>query len=277
MTNEPWQLTIMVNYAAAQRISASVDGGLRLRPPPRGGLAQETPQRGTERTMRILVIEDNPDVARSVQQVLEDHPYEVDIVNTGYDGEAKAASGAYGMIILDLMLPDRDGIDICKVLRRHKVDTPILMLTSLAATEHKVDGLKAGADDYLTKPFAPEELLARIEAIGRRMHGEQDSTLTFGGITMDLLKRQVVRETQPIRLTMKEFELLEHFLRNPHRVLSKSQLGARVWDINHEEDSNVIEVYISRLRKKVDQPFEKQLIHTMVGAGYMLSDEPPAR
>lgn len=226
--------------------------------------------------MRIMVIEDNPEIARSVRRTLEAQRYEVEVSNGGFEGEAKAASDSYDLIVLDLMLPDRDGMDICRSLRRHGIKTPILMLTSLSATEQKVNGLRAGADDYLTKPFEPDELLARIEAVTRRTQGEEDSKLRFEGIEMDLLRRKVTRAEQPIRLTVKEFELLECFLRNPHRVLSKSQLGTRVWDVDYEEDSNVIEVYVSRLRKKMDQPFDKRLLHTAVGMGYMLSNEPPA-
>lgn len=226
------------------------------------------------RTMRILIIEDNPDMARAIRNVLEEPRFKVEIATEGYDGEAMAASGDYDLILLDLMLPDRDGVEICKALRRHGIETPILMLTSLSTTEDKVGGLRAGADDYLTKPFEPDELLARVDAIARRTSGEGVTKLRFGGVEMDLLKRSVSRNDTPISLTAKEFSLLECFLRNPQRVLSRTQLGHCVWDHEFEQDSNVIEVYISRLRKKIDHTFTPPLLHTVVGSGYMLTDEP---
>lgn len=226
--------------------------------------------------MRIIVVEDNPDIAKFVKRTLEEQRHEVDVVHDGLEGEERAASGGYDMVILDLMLPDRDGTEICRALRRHGLKLPILMLTSLSATENKVNGLQSGADDYLTKPFEPAELLARVQAIARRSQGEDNSKLGFSGLEMDLLRRRVTRDGVRVGLTAKEFSLLECFLRNPHRVLSKAQLGARVWDVDFEEDSSVIEVYMSRLRRKLDKPFPKQLLHTIVGSGYMLSDEAPA-
>lgn len=223
--------------------------------------------------MRIIVIEDNPEMATIVKRTLECNDHVADVCVSGFDGEVQAASGTYDMIVLDLMLPDRDGMDICRGLRRHGIRTPILILTALCDTERKVMGLRAGADDYVTKPFNPDEFLARIDAVARRSLFEEESKLRFNDLEMDLLKRQVSRDGQLISLTVKEFQLLEYFLRNPHRVLTRSQLGTRIWDIDYQDSSNVIEVYVSRLRKKIDRPFGRTLIHTAVGMGYMLSDE----
>lgn len=226
--------------------------------------------------MRFLVIEDNPKLARLIKRGLEEQAYTVDVANLGYAGEDLALQDLYDAIILDIMLPDHDGVDICRNLRRRGLKTPILMLTSLSSTADKVGGLEAGADDYLTKPFELDELLARLRAITRRGAGDPGTLLRFEGIEMDLLQRRVTRDDEKIALTAKEFALLEYFLRNPNRVLSRTQLGSRVWDMNFEEDSNVIEVYVSRLRSKIDRKFERPLLHTVIGTGYILSNEPPA-
>jgi two-component system copper resistance phosphate regulon response regulator CusR len=227
--------------------------------------------------MRFLVIEDNPKLSAQLRWALEEQGYIVDVASNGHEGEEKAAIGGYDGILLDVMLPHHDGIEICKNLRRLKVATPILMLTALSDTEHKVAGLEAGADDYLTKPFDLEELIARVRALLRRAHPEEGSILRFEDIELDLNKRSVKRADKPITLTSKEFALLEYFMRNPNRVASRSILGERVWDLAFQEESNVIEVYVSRLRNKIDRGFDKALIHTVIGTGYILSaDGPPA-
>jgi DNA-binding response OmpR family regulator len=225
--------------------------------------------------MRFLVIEDNPKLAGHLRRILEEQGYVVDLAESGREGEERAASESYDGIVLDVMLPDHDGVQICKNLRRRKVATPVLMLTALSATAEKVAGLEAGADDYLTKPFETDEFVARIRALLRRAQPEEGTTLRFEDIELDLVKRRVTRAGQPIGLTTKEFALLEYLLRNPHRVLSRSLIGERVWDLAFEEESNVIEVYVSRLRNKVDKGFAKPLIHTVIGAGYVLSEDAP--
>jgi DNA-binding response OmpR family regulator len=199
----------------------------------------------------------------------------VDLTTSGHEGERMAVQGSYDGIVLDLLLPDTDGVQICKNLRRSNVATPILMLTALSGTEQKVTGLNAGADDYLTKPFAMDELVARVRALLRRAQATESTTLQFEDLQMDLLKRTVQRDSKMIRLTTTEFALLEYFLRNPNRVVTRSILGERVWNLIFEEESNVVEVYISRLRRKVDRGFSKPLLHTIVGTGYILSAEPP--
>lgn len=226
--------------------------------------------------MRFLVIEDNPKLGGHLRRILEEQGYVVDLTESGHEGEERAASESYDGIVLDVMLPDHDGVQICKNLRRRKVATPVLMLTALSATSEKVAGLEAGADDYLTKPFETDEFVARVRALLRRAQPEEGTTLRFEDIELDLVKRRVTRAEQPIGLTTKEFALLEFFLRNPHRVLTRSLIGERVWDLAFEEESNVIEVYVSRLRNKIDKGFSKSLIHTVIGTGYVLSaDGPP--
>jgi DNA-binding response OmpR family regulator len=225
--------------------------------------------------MSILVIEDNAKLASLVQQGLSEHGHEVEITLSGREGEEMAAQGEYEAIILDLMLPDHDGVQICRELRRRGVSTPILMLTALSSTSDKVTGFEAGADDYLAKPFDLEELLARVHALLRRAQSSEAAVLRFADIEMNRVARTVTRAGQPVTLTSKEFSLLEYFMRNPNRVLTRTNLGERVWDMNFEDESNVIEVYISRLRNKIDKGFEKPLIHTVIGTGYVLSAERP--
>jgi heavy metal response regulator len=225
--------------------------------------------------MRILLVEDNPKMAATIRQGLVENGYAVDVANRGHDGEDQASLEPYDVIVLDLMLPDQDGIQVCANLRRRGVKTPILMLTALSTTADKVKGLDAGADDYLTKPFEFDELLARLRVLLRRGQAQEASRLRFADVEMDLLARTVTRGGHKIRLTAKEFALLEYLLRNPRRVLSRTSIGAHVWDMNFDSDSNVIDVYISTLRRKVDKGFDKPLIQTVIGAGYMLSEEEP--
>lgn len=228
-----------------------------------------------DETMRLLVIEDNPKMAALIQKGLTEQGYAVDVAHSGHEGEFMATGEVYDAVILDLMLPDQDGLIVCRNLRRRGVHTPILMLTALSTTQDKVTGLDAGADDYLTKPFEFDELVARIRALLRRGQAREASTLKFEDIEMDLLKRTVTRAGQKIKLTAKEFALLEYFLRNPNRVLSRTAIGEHVWDMNFEPESNVIDVYVSMLRRRIDKGYNRQLIHTMIGTGYMLSTEPP--
>ena len=225
--------------------------------------------------MRLLVIEDNPRMAALIKKGLGEQGYAVDVAHSGHDGEFMAAGEAYDAVVLDLMLPDQDGLIVCRNLRRRGIHTPILMLTALSTTQDKITGLDAGADDYLTKPFEFDELVARLRALLRRGQGGEASTLDFEDIEMDLLKRTVTRAGQRIKLTAKEFALLEYFLRNPNRLLSRTAIGEHVWDMNFEPESNVIDVYVSMLRRRVDKGFDRQLIHTVIGAGYMLSADPP--
>lgn len=218
--------------------------------------------------MRILVIEDNPKMAAAIQKGLSEHGYAVDSVYTGFDGEEKAAEHSYDALILDLMLPDRDGIEVCRNLRRRGVRTPMLILTALSGTNDKVTGLDAGADDYLSKPFEFEELVARVRALLRRGQATESRMLRYEDLELDLGKRSAVRGGVKIRLSPKEFSLLEFLMRNPNRVLPRMTIVEKVWDMNYEPSSNVIDVYISSLRKKIDRDHEHPLIHTVVSSGY---------
>ncbi len=218
--------------------------------------------------MRILIIEDNPKMAGAIQRGLREHGYAVEVSHSGFEGEDLAAVENFDLILLDLMLPDRDGVDVCRNLRRRCVSAPILMLTALSGTSDKVAGLDAGADDYLTKPFEFEELLARIRSLLRRGEASEGRFLRCEDLELDLYTRKATRGDLEHELSNKEFALLEYLMRNPNRVLSRTQIAESVWDMNFEPESNVIDVYVSSLRKKLDRDFEHGLIHTIKGAGY---------
>lgn len=225
--------------------------------------------------MRLLLIEDNPKMAGFIKQGFTEQGHAVDHAELGHDGEQMGATQPYDLIILDVMLPDLDGVQVCRNLRRRGVKTPILMLTALSATSDKVTGLDAGADDYLTKPFEFAELVARVRALMRRGQAAEASSLRFADVEMDLLGRKVSRGGRKIRLTSKEFSLLEYFLRNVDKVLSRTTIGEHVWDMNFDPESNVIDVYVSTLRRKLDVTGGPPLIHTVIGTGYILSADKP--
>src|SRR5262245_36251961 len=229
---------------------------------------------GTATTMRTLMIEDNPKMAAAIAQGLKEQGYAVDTFHTGFEGEEAAALSPYDVIVLDLMLPDRDGMDVCRALRRRGVKTPILILSAISATSDKVAGLNAGADDFLAKPFEFDELIARVRALLRRGQATE-AAVRVGDVELDLAKRNVKRAGQLIQLTSKEFALLEYFMRNVDRVLTRTQIGEHVWDMNFDTSSNVIDVYVSMLRRKIDKEFDSPLIHTIIGTGYMFSAHRP--
>lgn len=224
--------------------------------------------------MRILVVEDQAKTSQFVKKGLNEVGYSVDIAESGSAAESFMASSEYDLVILDVMLPDQSGIDTARHLRRDGYIGPILMLTALSTTKDKVNGLDAGADDYLTKPFSFEELLARVRALLRRSSTKNilNSVLKFSDLEMDLVHRKVKRQNSEITLTAKEFSLLEYFLRNPERPLGRVSIAEHVWDIDFDSESNVIDVYVNLLRKKIDSPYNKKLIHTVVGIGYVLKE-----
>ncbi|MFP4144059.1 MAG: response regulator transcription factor [Phycisphaeraceae bacterium] len=224
--------------------------------------------------MRLLVIEDNPKYAAALEKGLTSEGFTVEVASRGHDGEDLAAVESYDVIILDLMLPDHDGVRLCQNLRRRGVETPVLMVTSLTDTRDKVSGLEAGADDYVTKPFDFQELVARVRVLLRRSRGSGPAVLEYGDLTLDLTRHEVERAEQPIDLTHKEFTLLEYFMRNPDRVLTRTAIGEHVWDMNFDPFSNVIDVYVSMLRRKIDKPFDEPLIHTVIGSGYRFGSAP---
>ena len=222
--------------------------------------------------MRILVVEDQPKMASFIKKGLSAQGYIVDLSETGMGAESLMAENPYDLVVLDVNLPDQNGLDTSRHIRRDGYKGPILMLTALSTTKDKIHGLDSGADDYLTKPFDFEELLARIRALLRRNQGGENSKLRFLDVELDLVQRKASRDQKQIVLTAKEFALLEYFMRNPNRPVTRVEISEKVWDVNFDTNTNVVDVYINMLRKKIDAPFEKKLIHTMVGYGYILKD-----
>ena len=220
--------------------------------------------------MRILVVEDEVKMASFIKRGLEEEGSVVDISSDGQDGLYRASSGSYDLIVLDITLPLMDGLEVCRKLRENRVSTPILLLTARDSVDMKVRGLDSGADDYLTKPFAFAELLARIRALRRRDRTEVNLRLQIGDLTLDPLTRRVTRASQPITLTSKEFALLECFMRHPDQVLSRTVLSENVWDETFDSFTNVIDVYVNYLRNKIDRNFPTKLIHTVRGSGYVM-------
>ena len=219
--------------------------------------------------MRVLVIEDNTRIASGLQKGLREHGYAVDAVVSGSEGEELAAGGVYDLVLLDLLLPDCDGVAVCRNLRR-RVKSKVLMLTALNSTEDKISGLDSGADDSLPKPFQFNELLARMRALLRRGDATEDRHQRCDDLELDLYSRTAKRNGAVVELSNREFSLLEYLMRNQDRVLSRTQIGERVWDMNFDMTSNVVDVYISSLRKKIDSGPGRQLIHTAKGVGYRL-------
>lgn len=222
--------------------------------------------------MRILLVEDEENVAIFIKKGLEEEFYSVDIAENGSEGLLMAGANDYDLIILDVMLPGMNGTEVCKKIRERDRRVPILMLTAVDSVESKVRGLESGADDYLTKPFAFSELLARIKALLRRIP-DTISELTIDNLKMELLSRRVYRAGREILLTPKEFSLLEYLLRNRGRVLTRTQIIENVWGYNFDPGSNVVDVHIKFLREKIDSGSERKLIHTVRGSGYILKVE----
>ncbi len=219
--------------------------------------------------MRILVVEDEKKVAGFIRQGLEEEGYAVDIATDGEEGLAMAVEGVQDLIILDIGLPKRDGLQVLKELRRKKSTVPVLLLTVRATIEDKVLGLDSGADDYLAKPFSFRELLARVRALLRRKTEGDPAVLKFGDLTLDPARHAVFRGGKRLELTSKEFALLEYFLRNPGRVLTRTMILEHIWDYDFDPGTNVVDVYVNYLRKKIDPG----LIQTVRGSGYMLRAE----
>jgi DNA-binding response OmpR family regulator len=222
--------------------------------------------------MKILIVEDEHLIATSLKKGLEQEHYTVDVAFDGLEGYDLAASGDHDIILLDLMLPGLDGLSICQKLRSENIHTPILMLTAKSQINDKVKGFDSGADDYLTKPFAFEELLARIRALSRRPQKTNGKILSVADLSMDTTNFIVTRGTREIHLSSKEYSLLECFLRHPNQILSKDQLIQYVWSYESDILPNTVEVYIRNLRQKIDQPFKKKLIQTVRGFGYKITD-----
>ena len=220
--------------------------------------------------MRILIVEDEKKVAGFIKKGLEEETYAVDVAYDGEEGFHLADMNQYDMIILDLMLPKMDGLEILTRLRDKKLSTPILLLTAKDAVEDKVTGLNKGADDYLTKPFAFSELLARVRSLLRRGQAETKTVLTVGDLSLDMVSHKVNRGGEEIELTGKEYSLLEYFMRNEGKVLTRTMIAEHVWDYNFDTFTNVIDVYVNHLRKKIDKKYPIKLLHTLRGVGYVM-------
>lgn len=222
--------------------------------------------------MKILLIEDDEKIVNFLKRGLEEESYSVDYALNGDEGFYMATIHTYDLILLDIMLPLKDGIEVCKDLRKNKIFTPIIMLTAKDTTEDKIKGLDIGANDYLAKPFSFAELLARIR-VQLRAKESFSTTLCIGDLELDLLKKSAKRGNDTIVLTAKEFSLLEYLIKNKDRVLSESLISENLSNMDDETMSNWVNVYIYRLRNKIDKPYEKKLIHTMRGLGFKISDE----
>ncbi len=220
--------------------------------------------------MRILLVEDNRRLSDSLKRSLMDDKYAVDTAYDGQEGEELAELTSYDVIILDLMLPRKDGIEVCRSLRNRRIKTPILMLTARDALEDRVLGLDSGADDYLVKPFEMAELRARLRALLRREADDKGGVITIADLVLDPATHFVHRGGQPIELTAREYALLEYLMRNPNRLITRQMAENHVWSYEDTVLSNVVDVYIRRLRSKIDDPFDLKLIETIRGSGYRL-------
>jgi two-component system, OmpR family, response regulator len=223
--------------------------------------------------MRILVVEDEPKMAGLLKRGLEQEGYSVDVSLDGVDGLHLSTENSYDAVVLDVMLPELDGIEVCRQMRERGRWAPVLMLTARTGVSDRVNGLDAGADDYLTKPFSFEELIARLRALLRRGARERPAVLEVGPVSLNPATRRVERSGTPIVLSPKEYSLLEYFMRHTDEVLSRTRILEHVWDYNYDGGSNVVDVYIGYLRKKLDTPFGSKLLRTVRGAGYMLSPD----
>ncbi|MBF1031924.1 MAG: response regulator transcription factor [Candidatus Nanosynbacter sp.] len=223
--------------------------------------------------MRVLLIEDDVTIARLLKEGLEDESYAVDVANDGSEGYRTAAADEYDVIILDIMLPEMNGYEVCRALRNDGNKTPILMLTARDTERDIVEGLDTGADDYLAKPFSFDVLLARIRALLRRPNEKLEEILQVGDLKLDPSSKKVTRASQEINLTAKEYGVLEYLMRNKGKVLSKEQIISHVWDFDADVLPNNVELFIMFLRRKIDKPFKSKLIHTVSGFGYKLEEK----
>jgi DNA-binding response OmpR family regulator len=223
--------------------------------------------------MYVLLVEDERRLAQLVRRVLEEEGHTMDVAYDGEDGLHLAMEGSHDVIVLDVMLPEINGIEVCKSLRANRIDTPVLLLTALDSVEDRVRGLDAGADDYLPKPFAFQELLARIRALGRRKVLARDAQeLEVDDLKLDLRRRRAQRNGKAIELSPKEFSLLEFLMRNEGRVVTRTQILDHLWGYDYATDSNLVDVYVAYLRRKVDKGAKRPLIRTVRGVGYALGD-----
>ncbi|OEU52029.1 MAG: DNA-binding response regulator [Desulfuromonadales bacterium C00003096] len=222
--------------------------------------------------MRVLVVEDEKKVASFIKRGLEEESFTVDVAYDGEEGFEMAANNPYDVILMDLMLPKKDGLSVIRELRERDILTPVLCLTAKDTVEDIVEGLETGSDDYLTKPFAFGELLARVKALLRRTSKDRGAEIFFADLRLDPVSHKVWRSDKEIDLTAKEYGLLEYFMRNPNEVLTRAMIAEHVWDYSFDSFTNIIDVYVNYLRKKVDRDYDTKLIHTVRGVGYVLKE-----
>jgi len=244
-----------------------------ITPSPRCARSSTHPSRLTTHPMRILVVEDEERVASFIRKGLEESGYVVEVAGTGEDGLDLALASRFDAIVLDMMLPGMSGIQVVRELRARRQETPVLALTARSGLDDRVEGLDAGCDDYLPKPFAFSELQARLRALLRRRQSGASPVLEYAGLKLDIASRTVRRDGKTIELTNKEYQLLEMLLRRPTQVITRAQLLEGVWGYDFDPETNVLEVYINFLRKKIDRAHEKKLLHTVRGVGYVIRDE----
>jgi two-component system, OmpR family, copper resistance phosphate regulon response regulator CusR len=223
--------------------------------------------------MKILLIEDEPKTLEYIKKGLEENAYKVDTAEDGKTGKHLALRNTYNLIITDIIMPGLNGKELSSQLRQAQIETPILMLTALSTTDDVVAGLDSGADDYLSKPFEFQELLARIRSLTKRQKMGASDQLQMADLVMNVVRKTVHRDGKPLELTAKEFALLEYFLRNPYKVISRAELAKSVWNVDFDTGTNMVEVYVNYLRKKIDRDFDKKLLHTQIGMGYVLKEE----
>ena len=223
--------------------------------------------------MRILVVEDEKKISNFIKRGLEEERYEVFTASDGEEGLQLALEKTFDLIVLDWMLPKMDGLSLLKDLRGKKIMTPVLMLTAKDSVEDIVAGLDSGSDDYLTKPFAFPELLARVRALGRRSEQERGAQIVFADMRLDPVTHKVWRNDQEIEVTGKEYDLLEYFMRNPNQVVTRTMIAEHCWDYTFDTFTNIIDVYVNYLRKKIDRDTGRKLIHTVRGVGYVFKEE----
>lgn len=225
--------------------------------------------------MRILIVEDEPKVLGFLKQGLEEHGFDVDIASDGLEGKTFMETGSYELILLDILLPYINGNDLCKLIKLKKPEVPVIMLTALSTLQNKLEGFDAGADDYLIKPFEFKELLARIKVLTKRAgeSGRSLNILRAGSVELDLDKKIARRGEREILLSVKEFSLLEYLIRNRGRVVSRPEIAEKIWEITFDTGTNVVDVYINFLRKKLDKDFPRKLIQTRIGMGYIFQED----
>ena len=220
--------------------------------------------------MRLLLVEDQKKIASLIRKALQTEGFEVDVINTGVGVVSAVSSGNFDVVILDIMLPGQDGLSILKTLRQNHVTTPVLLLSARGQPAERVEGLNSGADDYLPKPFVLAELIARVNALGRRGNGSRPMILRVGDLALDSVTHKAMRGEKVVELAAREYRLLEFLMSSPNRVCSRMAIVEKVWDYDFDPGTNLVDVYVMRLREKIDKGFETKLLHTVRGMGYVM-------